>query len=329
MDIYKYLNSQAIIEHCRSLNYVFSPVEAAYLIWQSNHHTLEEKIKAWENLISTTPDKKLSVEGMPDECSLHQFLRTYIARARSFIHEFTSAKNGCAFSYKKRYSDAPDRYLDESPLYTSYTACISAAVEESQKRGTILSLLVQKSTLHSAPIEWEEKPSLYLTPGADIMDIGTVPYQGGEDLLVMPFGFYSLWVDIPSPFKVGDLVQGIGYCGQRSDPVVLASIPNEQGNDYFDMCAHAWELDFLGRVYRNTDYGHLSLEYFSGTLTGRKRFLYALSNYFKGVLPMEDLLRSQIITLLDDLSTRMIGIEGWECDRKHLAGLDQSAIPLP
>ena len=40
MDVFSFVSSTDIAEHCRNLNYVFSPVEIAYLIWRSDKKTL-------------------------------------------------------------------------------------------------------------------------------------------------------------------------------------------------------------------------------------------------------------------------------------------------
>ena len=73
MDIYEYFNSRDVAEHCKKLSRRFTGRELAYMIWQSNHHTLAQKIAAWEELIRTMPDETLE-----DDVGLHHFLRQYI-----------------------------------------------------------------------------------------------------------------------------------------------------------------------------------------------------------------------------------------------------------
>lgn len=46
MNIYEYFNSQDMAEHCKKLGRSFTGREVAYLIWQSNHHMLHQKIAA-------------------------------------------------------------------------------------------------------------------------------------------------------------------------------------------------------------------------------------------------------------------------------------------
>lgn len=56
MDIYQYMNSKDIRDYLIEIQYQFSPLEAAGMIYRSDHHTLEEKFEAWEELIRTTQD---------------------------------------------------------------------------------------------------------------------------------------------------------------------------------------------------------------------------------------------------------------------------------
>ena len=94
MDIYEYFNSRDVAEHCKKLGHSFTGRELAYMIWQSNHHNLAQKIAAWEELICKLPDEKLE-----DGDSLHNFLDRYITRLQQFISEFQAEfYSGASFS---------------------------------------------------------------------------------------------------------------------------------------------------------------------------------------------------------------------------------------
>ena len=56
LDICSFINSHDIAVHCRSINYQFTPLEAAYLIWRSRRRTAEDKQIAWNELIEANPD---------------------------------------------------------------------------------------------------------------------------------------------------------------------------------------------------------------------------------------------------------------------------------
>ncbi len=50
---YEFINSKDIREHLRKLDYPLTPVQCAFLVWQSRRHTLKEKHEAWEDIIAT------------------------------------------------------------------------------------------------------------------------------------------------------------------------------------------------------------------------------------------------------------------------------------
>lgn len=80
MVIYRFINSTDIAAHLKSIEYQFSALESAWLIWQSNTATMKERHEAWLALINRFPD--CSIEESirhPHWESLHQMLRDDMA----------------------------------------------------------------------------------------------------------------------------------------------------------------------------------------------------------------------------------------------------------
>ena len=321
MNIYEYFNSLDMAEHCQKLGHSFTGRELAYMVWQSNHHTLVQKIAAWEELIRTVPDEELEDGG-----SLHQFLQNYIARLQQFISAFQVDEKDCVYSYEKLYAHVPERYLDGSVLYTSYDTCLAAAVAEADEE--VLSFRVRKRVIHEQAADQMGDAMLYLTSNGEPTAVFVAPYYGEIDLLVEPFGFYGWCVDIPTPFKKGDIVTGIDLWGRRSGPMVVDKLPDGHGEDYIDMCACLWELDPQGRLCHNEDICYLSLEYYHGDLEKQKRFLYALHNYCQDELPLTELMRSYSVTLLALLAERRMDFYGWAEGAHRLSGLVEEKIHI-
>ena len=254
MNIYEYFNSPDVANHCKKLGHRFSGKELAYMIWQSNHHTLAQKIAAWEELLKIIPDEPLE-----DGDSLHHFLACYITRLQQFISEFQAGAENCVYSFETRYANVSDRYLDESALYTSYDVCLCAAMENNA--GEVLSFRIRKKQIHSQKADWMGDAMLYLTAKGEPMDLFIGPYYGEIDVLVEPFGFYSWYIKIPTLFKRGDIVTGISPRRQRLGPMVVDKLPSENGEDYLDMRACLWEPDPHGQLRHNEDICYLSLAY--------------------------------------------------------------------
>ena len=51
MNILRFVNSKDIREHIRNIGYEFNSLEAAWLIYQCRDATIDEKHKAWNELI--------------------------------------------------------------------------------------------------------------------------------------------------------------------------------------------------------------------------------------------------------------------------------------
>ncbi|MEY8336960.1 hypothetical protein AALB16_02880 [Lachnospiraceae bacterium 62-35] len=99
MDIYQFVDSQAIREHLQKLDYHFHGKEMAFLIWWSKKKTLEEKIWAWQELIEHTSDeiillsRRRGVKG-----SLHQTLREHVDALKKDMDQFQNGKD-CIYRY--------------------------------------------------------------------------------------------------------------------------------------------------------------------------------------------------------------------------------------
>lgn len=329
MDIYEYFNSRDVAEHCKKLGRSFTGREVAYLIWQSNHHTLHQKIAAWMELIQTMPDEEHKDFEEAGCCGLHDFLQKYKDRLLQFLADFEKNTGEFAYSYERLYTDSTYRFNDESPLFATYDLCIATAAAEAAEKNEITALRVKKRKIRGQSATREDCPMLWLTPCAEPMDVYVAPYRGEEDLLVSPFGFYGMFVDIPTPFKRGDIVTGISPWGTRSDPMVVNKLPDDHGEDFIDMCANLWDLDYHRRLVCCEDSSVLSLEYYHGELKKHRRFLIALHNYVQGSLSLEELLRSYSIMLLESFKENRVGYFGWEDGMEALAGLDKETILIP
>ena len=88
MNIYEYFNSKDIAEHCQNINYKFSAIETAYIVWYSDHHTLSQKHKAWQEIINIMPDEQFHPYWDMKNHTLHGFLHTYIRLQNEYIEDF-------------------------------------------------------------------------------------------------------------------------------------------------------------------------------------------------------------------------------------------------
>jgi len=104
MDILRFINSTDIREHLRSIRYEFNSLETAWLIYQCHDATIDEKHKAWNELIETMPDcpieKRLNTVAQD---SLHAFLRQYMKLEDKYMNEFCDERHADTFNDDKPF----------------------------------------------------------------------------------------------------------------------------------------------------------------------------------------------------------------------------------
>lgn len=87
MDVYDFINSEAIAGHCREQGYSFTPLQTAWLINRSGRHTFEEKHRAYGWVIEHLPDEEVDL-GFEEAAgsrtvSLRWFLKEYMRLERA------------------------------------------------------------------------------------------------------------------------------------------------------------------------------------------------------------------------------------------------------
>ena len=109
MKIYRFIQSKSVREHLKKINYTFSPLQMAYIIWQCPDATLNERFDAWQEIIDTMPDAPL-----PDNMELkemegvHEFLRQYMKLQKEFLDEFNREEGGVYF-YRYTIRELPNK----------------------------------------------------------------------------------------------------------------------------------------------------------------------------------------------------------------------------
>lgn len=353
MDIIKFLNSKSIAEYLQSIDYKFSPEEALFVIHASRHATLQEKRDAYLQLVAAYPDYKLSerrCEVFKDQ-TLSQFVATYIDKEMQLIAE--CKRDGDDAVYYAMYFSKEDDCWEHSELryatlYRSFQQCVEATLLEDGE--DVVKLRITKKYL-----EQERRITLDILP--DGTELG-VTCSESDDTVMDAFDW--MWIDIPTPFKRGDLVKPNServWDGRRhskdEDVMVLteiltwtsqdlknngyknASKPQSEGEinfkereklvemfkkegDTSDMMACGYFVGEDGNIYRDHlmgFYTYLDLEYYTGELKEKKRFLTALANYINGKISIELLLLAyKIILLQDDYDDARAYLKDWYKD---------------
>lgn len=342
MDIYSFIDSQAIREHLQKLDYRFNAVEAAFLIWQSRKRSLEEKLSAWQEIMETAAEDEVLLNRQKRvEVSLQNVLGNYMDRVKKAMENFQDGKD-CIYFYEYETDSLGSHEYETMRWWTErsergfrdYQSCcddfrrmveVNYPEEDSKKhlwyprivrydlagesRGkAFVNMRIQMTVLESTAFDdWDE-----IGPESDF-----------DDLCL------GLCIDIPTPFCRGDLV-----CHSDGKPFVLNYINTwdlekrlenrfskeeaEQGDkertwcflngDPAGMLTHGYEMCENFGVW-DDELGfseYLDLEYYEGPLEGKEQALKLISEYLKGSCDLELLLNGYAFGLLDGKQKQLL-----------------------
>ena len=224
MDIYRFIDSRDIREHLKKLDYQFSTPETAFLVWHCRTATLNEKIAAWEDIISTMPNCSMSPRRFwhwRDIPNFRDFLRQYIALQNRYVQKFKSS-NDVIYRWKESHEN---EYFEIDPhAYTTYWQCFGKAIdwmteckEDETCNENHLGFIVEKLLVD--PSEEQEADCLFFNHHGEITDMRCA-YDNEEDL-ALDNTFDGMFFAFPTPFHVGDIVCSFD---RTNDPFVLSSM---------------------------------------------------------------------------------------------------------
>ena len=332
-DITTFLNSKDIAEHWKKIGFACTPVQAAYIIWQSHEKSLQEKHEAWKELMETTPDcpfaegrrKEHLKRHIPDALtdSLHAFLKAYMALEDKTLERFYREEANTAYGYR---SFPESRYEAEWHndfwLYRTAQDCLDDVNGEAPGRELAV---VEVKKYRIGEVDVIE---------AQMRADGTVMslYDEGwteEEFDLMWWGFQALWFDFPTPFQYGDVLirKNSPFLGEveQPQPFVLMSLctwdredalrmgeSEERAENFETLLKHRREVGdmyvrsasgFLlkgGSLQRDDIERYLDFEYCREELKGEMRILKALSLHAKGQIGIELFLKTYHIVLLEE-----------------------------
>lgn len=294
MDILRFINSTDIREHLRSIRYEFNSLETAWLIYQCHDATIDEKHKAWNELIETMPDcpieKRLNTVAQD---SLHAFLRLYMTLEDKYMNEFCDERHADTFNddkpfvykFKYIYEDGTENGRDT--VFSCLNALHESIMEREEDVTSIQCTKMQIDRLESRQIA-------YLNSSFEFLHLDPGRIDSDKEWALFGGVFDGLWFEFPTPFQKGDIVwnpdQPEGFCAGPfvTTGVCLDGIESDKtkenirkDGDSSDMCAGGFFLNEDGSIYGECMSNYMDLEFYNKDLTGSNRTLIALSNFLK------------------------------------------------
>lgn len=331
-NICSFINSDAIADYLREIKYVFTSKEAAWLIYQCKKITMKEKHEAWEWLIENMPDCEVEERlNCVHWDSLHDLIRKYMAYENKYVNQFFKKENSAVYRYRwfgPKDSDWVDNY---ELINSTVEECWNDILGEDEE-GEDVGIIEIKKTY----IDTNEYIEILFDSKRNVLGLYSSIYTDAEkDVIVESFD--GFWFAFPVPFKVGDMLimknkrYPRDYIGEDGVLVLKGITPWETDRvarrielghgDTTDMCAWGYFQDEDGRIYSETTWNYMDLDYYSGPLDGRKRLLMAISNYMKDEIDLTLLLSAYRKVILDEF-TQDIMLSHWFTEEGlELAGL--------
>lgn len=341
MDIYSLINSKAIQEHCRKIQHQFNTEELAVLIYRNKRMSIDEKISAYQELITDYPDMEV-IERI--NCkhydSVKDMIQGEINRLETLREKLEKEEQDVIYIYNSfwfngyRIIEGKNEYRD---VYTNFKE-VKKLIDDDIKDDEDNELLSFRIT--KRPLGKENKYEI------------TAEYlvtENKELKMVNIYDFKSDWLDIsniflniPTPFKEGDLLVstsktpfGEGHIlSYYKYPFVLYYLAtwrenlqhllNKGNYDSSDMQGLGYYISEYGLVLDN-NHDYDSWEYFEGELKGESRTLKAISSFMKQEIGL-DLLLETYKYILADKEVKGAFWYGFTDDGLEFAGLSDKDI---
>ncbi len=321
MNIYKYIRSKDVREYNEKIGHKFTATESAFLVWLNYEITLKEKHDAWQEIMREMPDEEVPKRVNADYApSLFALLNKFIEADNRLIDEFYKKDERTVYSY--RYICKGDSSFGEDfgRIYSDL-GYIQGELRKDSDLGIICVEYTKKY------ISSHYRKIMLKTDGSGNVTSVDGDFIQGLDLSLKKDEFFEgLWIDVPTPFRKGDIVCSrktpFGYnIYSDSKPFVLLSLANwsakdaeERGEklsekdkawkdkhlkylkeygDITDMTACGYFLSsdyndrFTGEFYNEVMHDYVDLEYYLGNFNGGERVLLPIKHFLGGDIDEE------------------------------------------
>ena len=238
MDIYNFINSKDICRHLRNINYEFSPLECAWLIWQSRRATVNDRHEAWSEIINTMPDCEIP----NNKESLHTFLRNLISAEKNAVRRFFEKTEDSIYTGSVTAIDGAEGI--DNTAFVSLEDCISSL--DGLIESDVLYYNITKSKLEDGA--YQDNIVVHLDAKCNVAHIITDDFENV---------FKKVTLKFPLPFKKGEILKrtSIGipglYLPDYTEKLVYLYYADDEwserygGYDEMTVAGYFWRYDRL------------------------------------------------------------------------------------
>lgn len=277
MNVYSLINSKDISKYLQNINYEFSSLEYAWLIWQSNKLTITQRHKAWEDIITNMPDCQIPQSphrlGMP---SLKDYLRDLIDAQKTAQNDFF--KSEANIFYNGEINGKGFSGWDPT-AFASFEACIEHLDSYQSDPQNVLRYRVTKFKL--VEDTYVEEYTVIFDCNMQMREIETRYFTNI---------FNTLYFNFPVPFQKGDILMRV----KNETTTIAGAVPSNEkvvylshGSEkspylltYEDMTLNGYFWYFDG-VKSDSEPCYLDFEFAKEKLVESDRFLTITSAFLR------------------------------------------------
>ena len=153
IDFIKFVNSDTVRNHLQQIRYQPTALEAAWLTWQCETISIEEKYTAWQEIIETLPDCPTGSLTMGLKAkyrdSTHTFLQAYIAQQEELVSTFYQTNEPAVYYAKYQILPKGERFWREyrsiERSFPSLETCLQAVPKD---EGKLFHITIYKENLN-------------------------------------------------------------------------------------------------------------------------------------------------------------------------------------
>lgn len=212
MNIYSYINSKDVREHLQNIEYHFTALEAAFIVYHSTQISLLEKVAVWKEIAETYPPDTIESKHFGKFPALKS-IQEYAEMLEEAIEKFQENENElyrCEFHMIRKklvkimgneWEDYSDSGWVEQGFFSSYSSCLKHWKKEMGANCDQAKITKYHETSGFCKVGHGE--SFLLDRNGDIIDCKNLALQNTilERVLFTDPGF-----DFPLPFRRGDIL---------------------------------------------------------------------------------------------------------------------------
>lgn len=322
MKIFEYVNSMDIRKHWQQIGYKPSSLEAAWLIWQSKNHTVEEKHEAWNEIIENAEDCDIPYgEFSTQQPPLREFLKRYISIEDNLISTFYKSEDNAVFSYRMYFDDEADHdWYNVSAFFRTFDEAYAHFRDDSEPPHPNFVEFIK--TYIGAE---DKRIFVRFNSKTEIVKVDETNYLTNErDFEIIQFVFQEMNFEFPIPFKKGDIIKRVKGMYTRLNCYYEKYVFESIASEYGYTVVKGYGADGDGNIQYESIHLYMDFEYMTLPLGDKDNLLTPISKYLSGEIDLA-LLLSAYRYLLNkyELGVQKLYHSNYTKEEKELAGVEK------